>query len=33
LRQVADDHLGRVHELDRELSVGDDDDSDHDCLS
>ena len=29
LRQIADDRLGRVDELDRELPVGDDDDSDH----
>ena len=33
LRQVADDHLGGVHQLGRELPVRDDDDANHNCLS
>ena len=33
LRQIADDHLGGVHQLSGELAVGDDDDSDHRSLS
>ena len=33
LRQVADDHLGGVDQLGRELPVRDDDDSDHGSLS
>ena len=33
LRQVADDHLGGVDQLGRELPVRDDDDANHDCLS
>ena len=33
LRQVADDHLGRVHQLVRELSVSHDDDANHSLLS
>ena len=32
LRQVADDRLGRVHQLGRELAVRDDDDANHGAL-